>query len=221
MNGLFWEGDINAYFLGHQAEEIFKSRIYDPYVYGRKDLTIIDVGGNLGLFTIYAQPFAKQIYTIEPSGEHIKVINKMVEFNEFKNVRVCQFALSSKDGEEKFYHYNNKTMYSLYGNIAQTPGSTVVATGEEIVKLKRLDTFFKEENIEHVDFMKLDVEGVEFEITGSDSFKNVASKIDTIVCEVHTFSGRNPNQILDAFKNNGFKVKQIPGDATLLVATRL
>jgi hypothetical protein len=79
----------------------------------------------------------------------------------------------------------------------------------------------KDEGIDHVDFMKLDVEGSEGEILAGPGFGNVADKIDTIVMETHSWGVRPPQQIKDALTNRGFKVVQIPNDASIFVATRL
>ena len=57
--------------------------------------------------------------------------------------------------------------------------------GKELVKCKTLDTVFKENKIEHIDVLKIDVEGTEHMIFGEKSFGNVAPKIDLIIGEAH------------------------------------
>ena len=58
------------------------------------------------------------------------------------------------------------------------------------------------------------------EVVSSQGFAKVAPKIDVVVGETHAWSGRNPNQIIEAFKQNGFIVNPIQGDAQLFVATK-
>ena len=218
--GIYFTEPIEAYALGHIMAEVYKDCIYYPYFQGKKDLVVIDAGANIGITSFFFSHYASKVYAIEPSVEHIEVLKYMLEQNEIKNVTPHQFALSIKDDEGDLTHYTNKTMYSLYQTLATQSTNGLEVTGTEPVKLKRLDTFFKEEKIEHVDFLKLDVEGVEYEILGSDSFKNVADKIDKILVEIHAYSGRNPQQIVEALKNNGYKVQRVPNDATLLIAER-
>jgi FkbM family methyltransferase len=220
--GIFFTEPIESNALGHQMAEVYKDGIYYPYFQDKKDLTVIDCGANVGLTSFFFSHYAKIVYSIEPSSEHIEVLKYMLAQNEITNVKPFQFALSIKDDVGELTHYSNKTMYSLYQTLASLPGSVgnLQVTGKEPCKLKRIDTFFKEENIEHVDFMKLDCEGTEYEILGSDSFKNVAPKIDKILVEVHAYSGRHPNQIVESLKNNGYKVSQIPNDTLLLVGER-
>ena len=90
----------------------------------------------------------------------------------------------------------------------------------ERVKTIRLDTFMKEYKLDHVDFMKLDAEGEEFNILGGTGFGNIADKIDTIVGESHSWGGRNPNQLRSAMQERGFTVTTMPSDAMIFVWRR-
>lgn len=213
LHGLYFQPPLKNNYFGHIIGEIYKDRFYDPYLQGKKDLTILDLGANVGIFSYYASEFAKVVYAVEPAQEHFETLNHMLKQNEITNVKPFQFAVSNQDGEENFYHYENKTMYSLYGNI-----QGVNQTGFEKVPLKRLDTFFKEQNIEHVDLMKLDIEGVEYEVLGGDGFGNIADKVDCVLGEMHSWAGRNPNQIKEAFVSRGFKFEWFPHDAQLFRA---
>lgn len=216
LNGIFWYDDFDKYFLGHQAEEILKARIYKPYLEDKKDAVVLDIGGNIGMFSLYAAKYAKQVYTLEPSPEHCSLIRHMLDFNKITNVKLLENALYIANGTYEFYTpENNKTMWSLHAavNDGKSPPQPVTAI--------TLDTLFTMEDIEHVDLMKADIEGSEYEVFASEGFRKVAAKIDTIVTEVHSWAGRNRNQINESFKQNGFKVLGIPNDADIVVATRL
>ena len=74
--------------------------------------------------------------------------------------------------------------------------------------------------------MKMDIEGSEAEVIGSEGFRLVADKIDTIIMELHTnnsgltWTGRNPNQTIQALKSKGFNVSKMPSDANIIVAKK-
>ena len=216
--GFFWKGDFDNYFLGHQFQEIFKDRIYAPYLENKKDPIVLDIGANIGLFTLYAQKYAKQVYAVEPSAEHMENITKMLLFNEFKNVKTIQKAIYIEDKVFPLFHNANKTMFSLHQNVQDN------SSPPEQVQAITLETLLKDEGIEHVDLLKCDCEGSEVEIFSSISFKNVAYKIDVIVGENHSWNGRHPNQIREAMKNNGFTYEILPKiqpqDADIFVAVR-
>ena len=134
INALFWSGDINNMYLGHQMQEIFKDRIYDPYFVGKKDLIVMDLGANCGVFSIYAAPYAKQVLAFEPSPDHYEALSLMIDWNKLTNVLPHKLAISNTDGEANFYQLKNKTMNSL--NPAHMPQSVPPIK----VKTIRLDT---------------------------------------------------------------------------------
>jgi len=215
LQGIFWTGDVDNHYIGHQFEEIFKSRIYAPYLESTKDAIVFDVGANVGVFSLYASKYAKHVYAFEPALEHFDTLNRMVAFNHLDNVTPIKKAIYINDGVLPFYHNKNRTMYSLHMGVED--GSQP----KEHVETVRLDTFMKEQKIDHVNMLKLDIEGSEFEILGSESFRKVAPKIDVVIGETHQWANRHPHQIVEALKNNGFKFEPIQGDAQLFVGKRI
>lgn len=215
LQAIFWNGDIDKYFLGHQFEEIFKSRIYAPYLENKKDAVVLDIGANIGIFSLYASKYAKTVYSLEPSLEHYTVLTQMINHNGLSNVVPIKKAIYIENKELPFGGPdNNKTMTSLHTATWQNgkPNEKVIAT--------TLDTLFKDYNIDHIDLMKIDVEGTEFEILASEGFRKVSSKIDVVIGETHSWANRHPNQIKESLKSNGFVVEGIPNDAQLFVATK-
>jgi FkbM family methyltransferase len=212
MNGIFFEGRAEDNYLGHILAEIYKDRVYAPFLDGKEGLTIIDIGANIGLTTNYFSQFASKVYSLEPSKEHFSCLTKMVEFNNLENVVPLNMALYMEDGTFSFGHNKNRTMFSLH-----------MATWDKDLEMEQVravtfETLFKEQNIKKVDFIKLDIEGSEHEVLGGESFGKVADKIDSMLVEVHAWSGRHPNQVNESLKNRGFKIQQIPNDATLIYA---
>jgi FkbM family methyltransferase len=212
--GIFYTEPIEKHYLGDIMMEIFKVRIYDPFFVGRKDLTVIDAGSNVGIFSLYAHPYSKVIHALEPAQEHFDTLNHMLEYNGIENVKTHKLALSHQNGETTFYHTPNVTAYSL------RPEIHVPEAGQETVQTIRLDDFFKQEGIEHVDFMKLDIEGSEFEVVGGEGFENVADKIDALVVELHAWPGINYQQIITRLNDLGFDLQQMATEATVFAGRR-
>lgn len=216
IQAIFFKGRAEDNFIGHIVAEIYKDKIYDPYLRGKKDLTILDFGGNIGISAYYFSQFASKVVVLEPSLRHFDTLTRMVEFNGLKDiVRPIRKALYTEITKLPFYHNANETMYSLYQNVNDN------SSEPEMVETVTVEQLLKDEKIDHVDFMKLDVEGSEGEILAGSGFGNVADKIDTIVMETHSWGIRPLQQIKDALVNRGYKIEQIPNDATLFVATRL
>jgi FkbM family methyltransferase len=212
MQGIFYNKFDGSY-IPHILKELYIEKVYAPYLEGKKDLVVVDAGSNVGLFTQYVAPYAKKIYAIEPAREHLGVLSHMVIYNKLTNVEIIPKALSHMNKEMMFFHSKNRTMHSLNKRVDDTGES-------EVVQTTTMDKLFKDYDIKHVDFMKLDVEGVEVDLVGSEGFEKVADKIDCMVVEWHQWSGRNPSQLVTTLRDYGFTVSPIQADASLFVAKR-
>jgi len=214
MKAIFYKNFEQAY-IPEILWEIYRDKIYAKFLHNKKDLTIIDAGANQGLFTLYASDFAKKIYSIEPSSQHVEVLKEMVRYNDIEDkVTVIQKAISIDNGTAVFHHSKNETMFSLKEAVADK------SLESEEVETIRFDTLFEKYNIDHVDFLKLDIEGSEIDVVGGSGFENVASKIDALVVEYHRWSGRNPSQLVTALIDYGFEVFPIKSRALLFGAIK-
>ena len=80
--------------------EIFVTKIYDKFFEIKKGDTVVDIGGNIGLFSYYSLcKGAKQVYCFEPSPQ---CYNSIIENLSFDNLKVEEAAVSSYDGEITF-----------------------------------------------------------------------------------------------------------------------
>ena len=189
LRSLFFYGSINENWLGHQMAEILRDQIYRPYLPLTKENTLaLDIGANIGLVSIYLSPYFERIIALN-----------------ITNVKPIQKALYIKEGKYPFGGpLNNRTMRSLHMSTWEN------RKPDEVVETITFDRLFDNESIEHVDLLKLDIEGTEVEVLSGEGFKKVASKIDTIVGESHHFTGRHPNQLVEALRNNGFETTKTP-----------
>lgn len=196
-------------------EEIYIKRIYHPYLAGKKDLVIMDVGANIGLFSFYAAEYAKQIYALEPSGVHLEAIGKLIETNDLKNVKVLPLALSNENGKTRFYHNDNVTMFSMEDTVNKKDDFEEVVTAS-------LDTIFETEKIDTIDLLKLDVEGSEAKVITSEGFKKVADKIKIIVGEWHSWCPMSKDLFMNTFRDLGYEFNWIKNtEASVFTAVRL
>ena len=215
MQAFFFDPPFVSNFWEVILKEVYLDKIYVPYVESGKKPLCLEIGANAGLVSYYLSQYFDRIIALEPSTEHFENLSKMLEFNKITNVKAIKKAIFTESGKFPFGGPpQNKTMRSLH-----------MATWEngkpiEEVEAISLPDLFEQEKIDHVDFMKVDIEGNETELFSSRSFSAVADKIDMILTEVHAWSGRNNNQLLEALKENGFEVSRIPNQAELVFAKR-
>ena len=111
-----------------------------------KDLTFIDIGAYVGSYCIRLSKYYNMIIAVEPNPESVKILKKNLELNNIHNVKIIECALADYQGE---------AILNLRGG-----SSTLLADykgkGKVKVKVDMLDNI-----IDHVDVMKIDVEGYE------------------------------------------------------------
>lgn len=215
MQGFFFEPPLDSNFWGHIMAEVWKDRVYAPYIEGKKLKTCVEIGANLGIVSYYFSQHFDQVYALEPSKQHYDLLVKNTQGNGLTNVLPINKAVYIENGKFPFGGpTNNKTMRSLHTATWQD------GKPDETVETITLDKLFKDNKIEHVDLMKIDCEGSEYEILGGEGFTKVADKIDLIIGEVHSWANRNRNQLNESLKNRGFEVTQLPNDADIFVARR-
>src|SRR3990167_342480 len=209
LKGLFfrnWKNDRVIDVL----KETFMENIYEPYI--KKDMVVVEIGANIGVFTLWAYPYSSKIYAVEPSAEHFDTLMHMLTFNHMLDKVVpINKAISNESGKASFYHNDNTTMYSLSDAIKSTNEVEQV----EMITLEELL-----QDIPNVNLLNLDVEGFESRILAHDTFDKVASKIDTIVVEHHAWCGVTLSQLQASISDRGFKVTKANTKADVLIGVK-
>jgi FkbM family methyltransferase len=217
MKAIFFE-DLEHSFIASMLKEMFVDRIYDPFFEDIKDPIVIDAGANVGIFTLYAYPKSSKIYAIEPSQSHFDTLSEMLNYNKMLDKVVpIKLALANENGKADLFHPLNPTARSLIKLVGEISDKK----DTEIVETITMDKLFTQYNIDHVDFLKLDVEGAEMEIIGGKGFESICPKINSLLVEWHSWTNTEPYQIFNALSDYGYKVWPIrSGDVTLLGARR-
>lgn len=218
MHGIFFEPPIETNFIGHIFAEIYKDRVYAPFVEGKNLGTILDVGANIGLTSYYFAQHAKEVIAVEPDLEHFDCLMKMVEHNKLVNIKPVNKAVYIKSGKFPLFRpEGNRTMNSLHQGVVANHQDPKFQSVETVT----LPQLFSDLSIKEVDLFKCDIEGTEYELFCSTSFKEVADKIKMVITEVHQWADRNPQQLIDGFKNAGFiNVERLKSDANIMIASK-
>jgi len=137
-------------------------------------LTFLDIGANLGLVSIYAAPFCKQVIAMEPAPNVYPIMQELVR--PFKNITPFSWALETYDGQKQMF----------INDINFTASSTVNTYGTpQLVTCTKLSSFLKFTNLTHVDVCKIDIEGSEGESLDYYEINNAKDIIDKWFIEVH------------------------------------
>lgn len=156
----------------NEAKKILK------YFKDDAEKTIIDLGANEGEISIF---FAKKsrckVFAVECAKKNIEILNKNISLNEVKNIKVLRYAVSDKDDIKLAVDFkSNQTGVYDQNYLKNTK------EGNEIVESITLSTLLKEQNINFVDLIKIDIENSNYLV--ADCILKNSDKIKTIMWEL-------------------------------------
>jgi FkbM family methyltransferase len=176
--------------------------------FGDKKLTVLDIGSNGGIFSIYCSPVCEKIYAIEASAVLCKAMKEFT--SSIENITICNNAISSKNGIISFYFIPDCTGQSTIHQRIKAKDADPIRL---IVNSYTILSFIKQHKIDYVDICKVDIEGEEVNIFSDEDINSLYPYVDKFWVEVHytaNINGKmikqNYKEITDRFKNKGYSI---------------
>jgi FkbM family methyltransferase len=171
---------------------------------------VLDIGANVGLYSLLGSQVvgsSGRIFAFEPNPKTFGVLLQNLEFNGCVNVNCAQIALSNRSGKVSLaipdevqakYAYGDSYL-SMYPEESKNKGLGGVTCME-------LDVFLKENGVDFVDIIKIDVEGAEmlcFEgaklLLSGSSKPVIIMECDEVLCRRFGYSVFDTLKFLDGF----------------------
>jgi len=187
------------------------------YLKDQEELNLVDLGANVGLFSMFVAPVCERVFSVEPTPSHFALLNELVDIAGIKNIEAHNLAIGTEDGEAEFnIHERNSTMNSFITHRTDPHSGKTVK-----VKTKTLNSLIDSLDVDRIGFVKMDIEGFENEIIFEESFEEALTKIDGLYIEVHDFEERgmmaeNFNKISDKLKSLGRTTEKLQADCMLV-----
>jgi FkbM family methyltransferase len=176
-----------------------------PYVFGElqsdyyglnsinlsKDDIVIDIGGNVGMFSIYVKKkFNCKVISFEPvpmNYEQFK-INMVLNGLELNDIELHNKAITNVEGGEM----------KIGTNLYNTGGSSVYVVGDinSICETETIDKYITS----GCKYLKIDCEGGEYDII--PSILDKLNQFDYIGIEYHKFNNQNPSLLHKLIEEN-------------------
>ena len=174
----------------HALKEIFVDKCYDQLL--PKDAFIIDCGSNIGLSILYLKSIAPEasIIGFEPDETNYTMLKKNIQENKLENITIHKAAVWTANTELSF-------------EVTGSMGSAISLDNKDNsikVKAIRLKDFLTQK----VDFLKIDIEGAEYEVMKDIS--DALHHVNHLFVEYHGSYRQNSEllEILDILNKNGF-----------------
>ena len=184
---------------------IFEEREYADYFPFYKKVTVVDIGAHYGYFSIFAAKNTNsdsKIFSIEPSKENFEILNSNLNSCKIKNVDSFQMAIGGEIGTQDLF-----TGRSINHSIVENYALLGAERNIQKVEVKTLEQFILENDLEKIDFLKMDCEGAEYAIL-LNTPPYIFDKITTISMEFHDMKNANftGDEIVKKLKENGFEI---------------
>jgi len=186
-------------------KDIFIGREYADYFPFYEKVTVVDIGAHFGYFSLFASrnthPEAK-ILAFEPSARNFAVLQQNIRDTGCTNVQAFQRAVGGQNGNGALFEGEsfNNSLIPNYLLLEEEHSKTTVSITD-------LESILTENNLEMVDFLKVDCEGAEYEIFLTIE-PDVLRKNKVVSMEFHDLRDEKytGNRLVERFKACGFSI---------------
>jgi FkbM family methyltransferase len=197
-------------------KSVFEDREYSDYFPFYRKVTIIDIGAHFGYFSIFANKNTAPdslIIVIEPGKSNLNRLVNNIKDNAITNIKSLNYAVSGKSGPVKLY-LGRSLNHSIVENYLLNQNQN---NDFELVEAKTLEEIVVENNLEKIDFLKLDCEGAEYSIL-ENTPGYIYDRITTISMEFHDLKDKNftGEHLVRILTKNGFKIVKYKYERTFM-----
>src|SRR5919199_476927 len=174
--------------------------------------TVVDIGAHMGRYTI---PSSKsvgssgRVIAVEAHPYNFRILRHNLRLNKLKNVNALNWAVYSKKARLKLYLPDEDLGYtmhhSLMTNYLASKYSREIERRYIEVEADTLDNLLKTRGINDVNWIKIDVEGAEYEVLRGAKEILSANRRISILVEVHGKDTYGPT--IELLRSNNFNIE--------------
>jgi len=184
--------------------EITSQRTYNnDFICVEKDDLVVDIGFNYGLFSMTSLRYHPgRIIAFEPNPKLVKTFKGY--FKE-SMIELHQKAVSNKNGHAIFYENLDPGMSTIFEDINNVSGEDSYE-----VEVINFNDFIISNNIEKIDYLKVDCEGAEYDIFETMPDDYLKNNIMKVAIEFHhKLSDIKVQDLIERLKRNDFNIELV------------
>jgi FkbM family methyltransferase len=154
---------------------------------------VVDVGAHIGKYTIIASKMVGskgKVIAIEAHPVNYDILKQNIFLNKLSNVIALNYAVHSMETLVKLYEPGQEEGFTIYNTI-MTDRTSLNNQKYIEIKANTLDSLLLENGIKEVNWIKIDVEGAEFEVLKGATNILSSSKDISLLIEIHNLDVNN------------------------------
>ena len=176
---------------------------FTPEAVPKAGWRVVDAGAYLGAYTLWSAQkvgINGEVVALEPHPRSRILLERTIKLNNLQNVKILPYALSTHDGKSILHSPKYRALASLRRDHPEYFCGEIFEEHEvECISLK---TLLKIAGHEEIDLLKLDIEGLEYDVLEHSITE--LNRIRRIIVEAHLNTCPIP-KLDKLLKNNGFE----------------
>ena len=166
--------------------------------------TVIDIGAHIGRYTITSSKQVGntgKVVAIEADPDNFQLLKRNIALNKLTNVLPLNYAVFSTRTRMKLYEQSASAKYNslMLTRAAKTRNYVEV-------NADTLDSILEQNEVNQVNWIKIDVEGAEFEVL-KGSTKTLSSENVSLLIEIHNIEDPSHyDNIVDFLKHDKYEI---------------
>jgi len=200
------DGSVGKYIFLNSYEK-------DTILFSQKYLAtgdlVIDIGANIGYFTVIFSSIVGdtgEVHAFEPSQREYFHLCKNIKDNKINNVFLNQLAVSNQNGYAKM-NVLDDDFFGAYNSISDITHQKVnqESVHKETIRTIRVDTYLSLFPNRNLSLIKIDVEGLEFQVVEGMQALLISENSPCLIIEVcedtHQDEKNSVQALLDYLRN--------------------
>lgn len=187
-------------------QQINEEKIYEFIFKGNKNLTMLDIGANIGLVSLYASSHCQRIVALEP-GPMFDILKLLCQ--KHPNIEPIQKALGPHMGS---------TLFNL-NEQNPTASSAVQTHADATMMVSTIDlwSLIRQQGLTKIEFCKVDIEGSETDCLTPNMVERCKPYVCSYFVEVHNCPNSSwewkLGKLTETFAHAGYRRMRIRGDS--------
>jgi FkbM family methyltransferase len=181
---------------------------HESHIVGRfapkKGDIVIDIGAHIGRYTITSSKQVGntgKVVAIEADPDNFEILKRNIALNKLTNVLPLNYAVFSTRTRMKLFEQSASAKYNslMLARAAKTKNYIEV-------NADTLDSILNQNGIDNVNWIKIDVEGAEFEVL-KGSTKTLSGEDVSLFIEIHNIEDpHHYNNIINFLKSHNYEI---------------